>query len=297
MTDLYSKFFGSSGTNDNPPDLFSFRRNNNINKTFSEDDYYSNIEALADNNVYPMRQKRGYLSILFSIMQILILLLMMIKGGLAPLNVNPMVGPYPETLDNWGAKDTEKIVHDGEWWRIFPCPVFLHAGVFHLLGNISVQLDMGAFFEREWGSLVWFIIYAGSGIGSSILSVCIIPDSISVGSSGAVCGLFGAKLAELLILKLNRYSSSTVEERIGHVIRREQLVHILINVVIVGAFSFIPFVDWAAHLGGFISGITIGIVFFSCMIRQPVLLYSCVMVGIVLTISVFSWGIRSMYGK
>jgi len=266
------------------------------------DDYYGDVEALADSNMYPVRQRKGYLSIVFSIIQILILLLMMFMGGLAPLNVNPMVGPYPETLDNWGAKNTEKIVHDNEWWRIFPCPVFLHAGLFHLLGNVSVQLDTGAFFEREWGSLVWFIIYAGSGIGSSILSAVAMPDSIGVGSSGAVCGLFGAKLAELLIVKYRckraqRKNNSTVQEEIGHEIHRDQLIHILINVVVVGAFSFVPFVDWAAHLGGFVSGIAIGIMFFSCMLRRPIFLFSCVMVGIVLTVIVFTWGIQAMYEK
>lgn len=296
MTDLYSKLFGSTsgGNDDKASGLISFGRNHHDARNHHPEQDYTDLESLANSNVYPVRQRRGYLSILFSILQVIILCLMIYVGGLAPLNVNPMVGPYPETLENWGAKDTEKIVRDGEWWRIFPCPVFLHAGFFHLLGNISVQLDMGSFFEREWGSLVWFIIYCGSGIGSSILSVCVMPDSIGVGSSGAVCGLFGAKLAEVLCRCFER--NKTSQERLGHEIRREQLIHILINVVVVGAFSFIPFVDWAAHLGGFVSGITIGIMFFSCMIqRRPVLVGISCMVGVALTIMVFAWGIQAMY--
>jgi Rhomboid family len=34
------------------------------------------------------------------------------------------------------------------------------------------------------------------------------------------------------------------------------------SVLIVMAFSFIPFVDWAAHLGGLLAGIVVGMVIF-----------------------------------
>ena len=286
--DVYSKLFGRPC--DGNQNGTAFGRHG---QPADPSDYYD-VEALADDNLYAVRQTRGYLSITFSVMQILVLLLMISsEGGLAPLNVNPMLGPYPETLENWGAKDTERIVHDGEWWRIFPCPVFLHAGLLHLLGNVSVQLTTGAFFEREWGSVVWCIVYAGSGIGSSILSVCIMPDSIGVGSSGAVCGLFGAKLAEVLCRICER--RSTAQEHIGHEVRKGQLGHVLTNVVIIGLFSFVPFIDWAAHLGGFVSGITIGVMFFSCMIRRrPFTVLGCT-VGFFLTLTVFSMGIQQMY--
>ena len=58
------------------------------------------------------------------------------------------------------------------------------SGIIHLLCNISVQLDIGAFFEREWGSGIWLIIYLASGLGSSIFSCIFSADNLSVGSSG-----------------------------------------------------------------------------------------------------------------
>ena len=88
-----------------------------------------------------------------------------------------------------------------------------------------------------------FIVYAGSSIGSSILSVCLMPDSIGVGSSGAVCGLFGAKLAEVLCCEvfsscdgrlLRRPTRLAAQERIGHEVRKQQVIHVLINVVVIG---------------------------------------------------------------
>ena len=38
------------------------------------------------------------------------------------------IGPYPDALDYWGAKNTAKILDDHEWWR-FITPLFLHGYV------------------------------------------------------------------------------------------------------------------------------------------------------------------------
>lgn len=288
--DLYSKLFGQTGNGAIVPK----------GHAADHDDDYIDIEALADDNTYAVRQTKGYLSILFSIVQIVVLLLMILPreddgGGLAPWNVNPMIGPYPDTLDDWGAKNTEKIVHEKEWWRIFPCPVFLHAGLLHLMGNVAVQLNVGALWEREWGSLVWFMIYSGGGIGSSICSVYFMPDSIGVGSSGAICGLFGAKLSEVVCRYCERKRS--VQDRVGHEIRSVQFKQVIFNVIVIGLFSFVPFVDWAAHLGGFISGIAIGMVFFSCMIENKLVMLVGCSLGVFLTMTLFLLGIQSIDGE
>lgn len=128
--------------------------------------------------------------------------------------MNPMIGPYPDALSYWGGKNTVLIVEDGEYWRLVT-PIFLHAGVIHLLGNISVQMDIGAFFEREWGSFRYLIIYIASAVGSSLLSCIVMPNSISVGSSGALMGLFGAKLSEVFCRSCE--SKRTKQGRIGEI--------------------------------------------------------------------------------
>ena len=149
-----------------------------------------------DENVYVVQQNRGYCSIFFSAVQTFYLIAMLGQCGLAPMNINPMIGPYPDALSYWGGKNTVLILEDNEYWRLLT-PIFLHAGAIHLGGNVLVQLDQGVFFEREWGSMRWLIIYIGSALGSSILSCISMPNSVSVGSSGAVMGLFGAKLSEV----------------------------------------------------------------------------------------------------
>ncbi len=111
-----------------------------------------------------------------------------------------MIGPYPDTLNYWGGKNAYYILSNHEYWRLVS-PILLHAGVFHLICNVAVQLDTGAFWEREWGSFIWLIIYLVSAVWGSILSVIVIPNSVGVGSSGAVCGLFGAKMVRLILFE------------------------------------------------------------------------------------------------
>ena len=51
-----------------------------------------------DDEIYIVRQEYGYLSIFFSVVQTIILGLMMWQCGIAPMNINPMIGPYPDAL-------------------------------------------------------------------------------------------------------------------------------------------------------------------------------------------------------
>uniref|UniRef100_A0A7S2XSY5 rhomboid protease n=1 Tax=Attheya septentrionalis TaxID=420275 RepID=A0A7S2XSY5_9STRA len=234
---------------------------NKVSKSKYEDDPdYDGEDEINVMDHYRFRQRFGIASIVLSAGQTIVMAAMMWQCGIAPININPMLGPYPDALSYWGAKNSVLILDDGEIWRLVT-PIFLHAGVLHLVGNIGVQMETGVFFEREWGSLKFLIIYFGSGISSSILSVCAKPDILSVGSSGAVMGLFGAKLSEIL-LKYWR-SQDTIQDRVSHAVRQDQLGGVLCGVLIVGLMSFIPFVDWAAHLGGLIGGIAIGMLVFA----------------------------------
>ena len=198
--------------------------------------------------IYIVYQRYGYFSILFSVVQTAILAAMMFQCGVAPLTINPMIGPYPDALSEWGAKNSVLMLEDGEWWRLVT-PILLHAGVIHLLCNVMVQIDTGAFFEREWGSFTWLTIYLVSAIGSSALSVAAMPDSLSVGSSGAVMGLFGGKAAEVLCRFCEDNTSD--QDRIAHQVRKEQCAGVTCSIIVVMLFSFIPYVDWAAHLSSF----------------------------------------------
>jgi len=221
-------------------------------------------DDVSEEEVYIVQQRWGYCSILFSLAQTIILGLMMWQCGVAPLSLNPMIGPYPDALSEWGGKNAVLIISDNEWYRLIS-PIMLHAGIFHLLGNIAVQLETGVFFEREWGSIRWLIVYLGSAIGSTVFSVIVMPNAVSVGSSGAVMGLFGGKLAEVILRACER--QITKQDRVAASVRKEQCCVVTFSVIIVMAFSFIPFVDWAAHLGGLVAGFVIGLALFSFAVQ------------------------------
>lgn len=238
------------------------------------------------------KQNHAPLSTIFVMLQIIILPLMMWQCGVAPLEINPMIGPYPDALNYWGAKNSVLIIDDGEVYRLVT-PIFLHAGLIHLAGNVLVQMDTGHRWEKEWGSLIWIIVYLGSAIGSSVLSVIAMPDQISVGSSGAIMGLFGAKFAEIIVLLCEKVT--TVRELAASQSRKEQACHVVLGIIIVMAMSFIPYVDWAAHLGGLVAGFAIGIVCFSFTMRNKFGTLFWLGVGIAICCILYSTFIAIMF--
>jgi membrane associated rhomboid family serine protease len=240
------------------------------------------------------RQRCAPCSTFFCLSQTVVLALMMWQCGVAPFRINPMIGPGPDALNYWGAKNAVLIIDEGETYRLFT-PVFLHAGLIHLAGNVFVQMDAGNMWEMEWGSLVWMIVYVGSAFGSSVFSCCFMPDSISVGSSGAVMGLFGAKLSEIALLCCE--NSTTLKERAAALSRKRQACQVFGGIVLVMAMSFIPFVDWAAHLGGVIAGFVIGLVCFSFRFRHWFFVLIWFVAGVGSVVALYSTMMVYMYTK
>jgi len=282
----------------NSPNIASAKKQQNREATeeYQLQDDKEVDSAHRSNGSYPesahFKQKYAPLSTFFCIIQCIILPLMMWQCGIAPMNINPMIGPYPDALNYWGAKNAVLIIEDGEFWRLLT-PIFLHAGIIHLAGNVMVQADAGNQWEKEWGSIIWIIVYVGSAFGSSVFSTCFMPDNISVGSSGAVMGLFGAKLSEILLLCLEK--STNEEERAGARSRKQQATLVIGGIVIVMAMSFIPYVDWAAHLGGVLAGFVLGLVCFSFKIRSWFFMLIWFVVGVGSTIALYSALMAYMY--
>ena len=256
LTHVLAMCQGSS--NQFPSDKQNSTENSNETvEEFRNDEEVGIATETNEKDVYTLKLKRGYLSIFVSILQTIMLVTMMVRCKVAPLRMNPMLGPYPDALSYWGGKNVYLMVHDYEWWRLVT-PIFLHAGVFHLICNLVVQLYQCALFEREWGSWIWLIIYFSSAVGSTTVSVLILPNAISVGSSGALCGLLGGKLAEI-ICRIWESSKSREEYKL----RKSQFLGTILSVIFIVATIFIPYVDYAAHLGGLFSGLFVGLLIFS----------------------------------
>nr|AIY60747.1 rhomboid protein Ginbi_RBL8c [Ginkgo biloba] len=165
-----------------------------------------------------------------------------------PLKENPLFGPSSSTLDKMGALNWSKVVHHHQGWRLITC-IWLHAGVVHLLANMLSLLFIGIRLEQQFGFVRIGVIYLISGFGGSILSALFIQNNISVGASGAVFGLLGAMLSEL-ITNWTIYSNKFAA-----------LVTLVLIIAINLAVGILPHVDNFAHIGGFVSGFLLGFVF------------------------------------
>ncbi|RDX72442.1 RHOMBOID-like protein 1, partial [Mucuna pruriens] len=165
-----------------------------------------------------------------------------------PFNENPLLGPSLWTLRNMGALDVQKVVHRHQGWRLIAC-MWLHGGVFHLLANMFGLLVVGIRLEKEFGFVLIGLLFVISGFGGSLLSALFIEGRVSVGASGALFGLLGGMLSELLT------NWSLYEKKLG------ALFTLLFVVVINLAVGILPHVDNFAHIGGFLSGFLLGFVF------------------------------------
>lgn len=207
------------------------------------------------------QQEHGYLAILLTLIQTLILAAMMAFCGAAPLKINWSIGPYPDALSEFGAKNPYLMIEMNEWWRFFT-PQLLNTGVVQLLCNAYVQLETAAFYEREWGSRRWGIIYLCSAVGSTIVASILDPNTIGVSSSSALMGIFGAKLAEVLTLTI----FDTFYRRDGAAF--QHLSGTLCSLVTVCLFCAAPHNDWSGHIGGLATGFFLGMLLFGKYIRK-----------------------------
>ncbi|XP_073158497.1 RHOMBOID-like protein 1 [Henckelia pumila] len=165
-----------------------------------------------------------------------------------PFGENPLLGPSSSALEKMGALDVGKVVHKHEGWRLITC-IWLHGGVFHLLANMLSLLVIGIRLEQEFGFVRIGLLYLISGLGGSLLSALFIQTNISVGASGALFGLLGGMLSEL-ITNWSIYANKVAA-----------FLTLVIIIAINLAVGILPHVDNFAHIGGFLSGFLLGFVF------------------------------------
>uniref|UniRef100_A0A6N2NDB1 RHOMBOID-like protein n=1 Tax=Salix viminalis TaxID=40686 RepID=A0A6N2NDB1_SALVM len=164
-----------------------------------------------------------------------------------PLKDNPLFGPSSATLERLGALEWTKVVDKHKAWRLITC-IWLHAGIIHLLANMLSLVFIGIRLEQQFGFVRIGVVYLLSGFGGSLLSSLFIRNNISVGASGALFGLLGSMLSEL-ITNWSIYSNKAAA-----------LLTLLFIIAINLAIGILPHVDNFAHVGGFLSGFLLGFV-------------------------------------
>jgi len=159
-------------------------------------------------------------------------------GGIVSFSSNPSIGPPTDVLLMLGAKFTP-FIKQGQVWR-FVTPVFLHAG-------------FGMAMEAQWGMQRFIFLSFISGIGGTLLSCPALPDAVGVGASSSIMGLMGCFLMEIV------YTWPFTEPSA----RKLNLIQVCVMTALIMLISFSPLIDFAAHLGGWIVGVFIGMGYFA----------------------------------
>jgi membrane associated rhomboid family serine protease len=155
----------------------------------------------------------------------------------------------------WGV-NYGPLTISGEYWRLFTAG-FLHADIIHIGLNMWCLWSLGRLSERLFGRWQTFAIYMLTGVGGALLSIANNPQHGELGASGAVFGIVGAVIAGV---KFGDLDISSGEKR---AIVSSALSFAVLNFVLglSGNFGVSMFanVDNMCHLGGFVTGLLVGL--------------------------------------
>ncbi len=146
-------------------------------------------------------------------------------------------------------------VAHGQWWRLFTY-AFLHGGVIHILFNGYALYYFGRLIEA-WQGRSRFVLYMlFTTLTGALMVLWLSPKVPCVGISGAIFGLLGALLAQLI-----RHKAAFPPDLYSRLWKG--LWQMLgINSVI----SLLPGISLAGHLGGFLGGLLLALI----ISRSPV---------------------------
>jgi rhomboid protease GluP len=132
----------------------------------------------------------------------------------------------------------------GEMYRLVTAG-FLHGGILHILMNSWVLFDLGAEVEQLYDTSRMIVFYFVTTV-TGFLASSMFGHYASLGSSAGIFGLIGAMLAFGVTDKSSR----------GQAVKAFYSRWLIYGLVL----SFIPGVDFFAHLGGFAGGFVMGLI-------------------------------------
>lgn len=148
--------------------------------------------------------------------------------------------------------------------------MFLHAGFIHLAGNMWFLWLFGDNLEDQLGKIRYIIFYLLTGIIASIVHVLSATGTMSiipaVGASGAISGLLGGYIVLFPKNKIRAFIIIVFRPILFNV---SAYVYIVIWFIYQLLYMGQPTsIAYMAHIGGFISGIFLVLLFKRNIIRQ-----------------------------
>ena len=180
------------------------------------------------------------------------ILMVALVGCFAAQNIAVAYGHAGLWIREYLALSTEGLTH-GYVWQLLTFQ-FLHAGLFHLVGNLIGLWFLGRFVEERLGTRALLKLYFLSGMAGGVLQAglgWLAPEhfglTTTVGASAGVCGL----LAGFALLE----PDATILAMMVVPIKARHLLWISLGIA--GFFTLVPSgggYAHAAHLGGLLAG-------------------------------------------
>src|SRR5262249_41948240 len=160
----------------------------------------------------------------------------------------------PRAALNWGG-NFGPLTLNGDWWRLITAG-FVHGGLVHIAFNMWCLLSLGQLSDRLFGRLQTLFIYLLTGVGGALLSIAHNPRNLEVGASGAIFGIAGALLAGVKFgnLAISAGEKRSVVSSMGFFVG----INFALGAGLMGNV-FGANIDNFCHLGGFITGLLIGV--------------------------------------
>ncbi len=163
--------------------------------------------------------------------------------------------PTAQQILHWGANRGANEILYGQWWRLLTA-TFVHVGIVHIGTNMWCLWNLGLLGEPLLGAFGTIAVYVLTGVAGNLLSSAVNPGIVGAGASGAVFGIAG-----VLILLLNSPHLPFPRAELKR-LRRSVIYFAGINLAI-GASTLLYAggikIDNMAHLGGFLSGLAMGV--------------------------------------
>ena len=189
--------------------------------------------------------------------------------------------PTPEDLIRFGANNAEAVVVGHQWWRIVTA-MFVHVGLVHLATNMWCLWNLGIIGEPLLGFMGTCSVYLLTGAAGNLLSVAFNTvfqqrGEVGAGASGAVFGIAGILIVLFSNKRLaeRRPGFAGIPLRELHAIRKSVVSFAALNLLIGVGTMIRPLmhgigldelrIDNTAHLGGFLTGLGLGVPLLSRM--------------------------------
>ncbi len=149
-------------------------------------------------------------------------------------------------------------------WTILTA-MFLHGGWMHLIGNMLYLWIVGDNVEEVLGTFRYILVYLACGVMASIAQIAASPNSLipTLGASGAIAGIMGAYVVwfphnRIRVLVFRFITDMPAVLVIGGWI----VVQIWSGAGSLGSVGQTGGVAYLAHVGGALTGVFVGILFY-----------------------------------